>query len=443
MVQTNMEETPISKPKPTLLFPKAVDSLKSSVNGMFLYSVSIGLVALLVWSFFAKIDVVARGSGRVVPSLQNQIVQHFEGGIVTDILVFEGQTVREGDVLMRIENPFSEAEYTRTNRELLAKKAELIRLKAESARAEVLNFPIELERDFPDITANEHILFERRKDSLEELILIYKDQQTQKQLEKSEKRKRLENMRLEYGLIKRQVDNLSKLVKVGAASENTLLKIKSNLQQIQTKISDLEHQIPKTDVEISELLRRQQETILSFQSEAETEKNKVLRKADQLKETLYAMKDRKKRTEVTAPINGKIHRVFQATSGGVVRSGQNLVQIVPSDSAISIEVKLSPKDRAKVWVNLPAIAKLSAYDFTSFGGINAQVTDISNDTLQDGDGEPYFRVKLEADASQLANEMTIIAGMAAEVDIITGKRTIMDYLIKPFRDVYGKALRES
>ncbi len=427
----------------SLAFPSAADSLKSRVSGMFLYLVSIGLVLLLIWSVLAEIDVVTRGSGRVVPSLQNQIVQHFEGGIITDILVFEGQTVRKGDVLMQIENPFSEAEYTKTNREFLAKTAELIRLDAESGNVDRLIFPLELNSKFSDIVANEELLFKRRKDSLEEQILIYKDQQVQKQLEKSEKQKRLENMRLEYGLIDRRVKSLSKLVKEGAASENTLLKTMSTLQQIQTKVSDLEHQIPQTDVEISELRRRQQETILSFQSEAETEKNNVQRKAEQLKETLYAMKDRKRRTELQAPINGKIHKIFQATRGGVVRSGQNLVQIVPSDTAISIEVKLPPKDRAKVWVNLPAIAKLSAYDFSSHGGIDAKVVDISNDVLQDGDGEPYFRVKLEADSDQLTNEMAVIAGMAAEVDIITGKRTIMDYLIKPFREIYGKALRES
>lgn len=431
------------EPASKLAYPTVATTLGTRANGVFLYTVSIGLCLVIVWSILAEIDVVTRGSGRIVPSLQNQIVQHFEGGIIEEILVFEGQSVREGDVLMRIENPFSEAEFTRTNREYLAKTAELIRLEAESSNSVELSFPENLENQFADIVDNERTLFKRRKDSLDEQILIYKDQQVQKQLEKSEKRKRLENMKLEYGLVDQQVQSLSKLVKSGAASENALLRSQSTLQQIQTKISDLEHQIPKADVELSEILRRQQEAILSFRSEAETERNSVQRKTEQLKETLFAMTDRKTRTELRAPIDGKIHRIFQATTGGVVRSGQNLVQIVPSDSAISIEVKLSPKDRAKVWVDLPAVAKLSAYDFSSFGGIEARVIDISNDTLQDGDGEPYFRVKLEADAGQLTKDMAIIAGMAAEVDIITGKRTIMDYLIKPLHDVYSKALRES
>ncbi|MGL4406464.1 MAG: HlyD family efflux transporter periplasmic adaptor subunit, partial [Notoacmeibacter sp.] len=162
----------------------------------------------------------------------------------------------------------------------------------------------------------------------------------------------------------------------------------------------------------------------------------------QLNASILAMSDRNRRVDVRAPISGKVHRLFQATEGGVVTGGQNLVQLVPMDAPISVEIRLSPRDRGKVWKDMPAIVKLTAYDFSTYGGIGAKVTDISTDVLRENGVEPYFRVKLEADMSSFGEENAIIAGMSAEVDIITGQRTIMNYLLSPVRDVHQKALRE-
>lgn len=426
----------------TQLFPTQANKLSRKAHGIFVYTISIGLLASIFWSTQAEIDIVTRGSGKVVPSLQNQFIQHFEGGIVADILVYEGQSVKSGDVLMRIENPFSQAEFTKATQQLWSKRAELTRLNAESTNAKNITFTTELASAIPDIIKNETLLFKRRRDEKLQQILILKDQHIRKKLEKEEKRSRLQNMRQEYGLVEQRVESLKKLYASGAVSKNELLRNQSTLQQIQTKISDLQHQIPQAQVQLSEILRRQKEIDLRFSSEAEAEKVTVKRAVEQLYETVTAMRDRKVRTEVKAPISGKVHRLFQTTIGGVVRSGQNLMQLVPSDAPISIEVRLSPKDRAKVWVDLPAIAKLSAYDYSSFGGIKARVTDISTDTLQDDSGEPYFRVKLEANVDEAKKDMAIIAGMSAEVDILTGKRTIMNYMLKPVQDMKNRALRE-
>ena len=309
-----------------------------------------------------------------------------------------------------------------------------------SGRAEI-TFPDDLLHNAPDVARDETGLFLRRRSTTEQKILIIKDQVRGKELEKQEKQSRLDNTRKEFDLMNERVMSLGKLAKAGAASRNELLRSKSDLQQIQTKLGDLEHQIPQIDVELSELQRRQDEVRLGFIADAEEEKVSTLNKIEQLDATLSAMTDRNRRTEVRAPIDGKVHRLFQTTVGGVVQGGQNLAQLVPTDAPISVEVQLSPKDRGRVWVDLPAVVKLSAYDYSQYGGIKARVTDISSDVLRNDHGDPFYRVKLKADSATFGDN-AIVAGMAAQVDIITGQRTILDYLLAPVRDIQQKALRE-
>ena len=421
----------------------AASKIAKSAHRTFLICVSSGVFIFLVWASVVHLDTVTRGSGSVIPSLQNQYVQHFEGGIVDAIMVEEGQYVTKGDVLMRIDDDFSEAELSKASLELVSSQLQLTRLEAESVGDEVLTFDPDLERLHPEKIANEKILFDVRMDNLNEQVFILKDQFERKNSEVAEKRARLENMQLEFNLIKERVDIFTRLVKSGAVSRNELLGNQAQLQQIQTKISDLEFQIPQAISQLSETARRETEAKLKFRSLAETEKTATLLKIEQLKKTILAMSDRNARTEVRAPISGKVHRLFQTTIGGVVRSGQNLVQLIPSDAPIEVEVRLSPKDRANVWVDLPGVVKISAYDFSIHGGLPARITDISSDVLQDEGGQPYFRVRLEADISAFGPDRPIIAGMTADVDILTGKRSIMNYLLAPINTMSQKALRET
>lgn len=428
--------------RPEMPFPVGTQQIVTQAQRYFLYTTAVSFLALLVWAAYTNIDRVTRGTGQVEPSLQNQMVQHLEGGIVEEILVHEGQTVKAGDVLMRVKDSFSKAEYLKASQNLLARQVELGRLTAESQAAQTLEYSNILRKKAPKIVEDEEQLFKRRIKSLEEQKLILADQHKRKSLEKKEKQSRLINTKKEYDLVAERVENLKKLFKSGATSKNELLQNQSNLQKIKTRLSDLKHQIPQIETELSELERRKTDLTLNFQSEADAQRIEILRKTQQLEQTLAAMQDRNKRTEVRAPIDGKVHRLFQTTVGGVVRGGQNLAQLVPLDAPISISIKLSPKDRGKVWIDLPAVVKLSAYDYSIYGGLPAKVTDISSDVLQDEKNEPYFRVKLEADTENFGKDRPIVAGMSAEVDIITGKQTILDYILKPIRRVSEKALRE-
>lgn len=417
-------------------------AIATRAHKLFVVIVALGLIAVFAWAQFTQIDIVTRGSGRVVPSLQNQFVQHLEGGIIREILVREGQFVKKGDVLLTIRDPFSRAEYEKAQKLLLSRQAELVRLEAESQNLPVLEFSQDMINAVPDVVADERDLFNSRQQSLEQQHLILEDQRRRKVLEKQEKENRLGSIQIEYNLAEERVTILSNLFESGAVSRNELLETKSRLQQIETKISDLTHQIPQIEAELSEIMRRKSELALKFRSEAEAEKIDALRAIDELNQTLTAMSDRNLRSEVRAPIDGKVHRLFQTTIGGVVRSGQNLVQLVPTDAPVSIDISLSPKDRAKVWVGLPAVVKLSAYDYSLHGGLEAKVIDISTDILQSEEQDPHYWVKLEANTSTFGADKPILAGMAAEVDIIIGKRTILDFLLTPIRAVQEKALRE-
>ncbi|MGL4405279.1 MAG: hypothetical protein ACRCT6_05935, partial [Notoacmeibacter sp.] len=279
----------------------ATQDIVSRSHRVFLATSAAGALAFGLWAANTEIDVVTRGSGEVVQSLQNQFVQHLEGGIVDQILVHEGQTVKANDILMRISDSFSEAEYKKVMQELGAQSAKLARLDAESRGLKVLSFPESTNPNEITAREDEKLLFSRRLQNLEERIAILKDQTLRKGLEKRETEARLENTQLEYNLTEERVKSLTKLVRSGAASRNELLKSQTNLQQIRTKLSDLSFKIPQIDVELSELRRRQNEIDLAFIADADEEKIQTITRVNQLNASILAMSDRNRRVDVRAP----------------------------------------------------------------------------------------------------------------------------------------------
>ncbi|MEZ5840910.1 MAG: HlyD family type I secretion periplasmic adaptor subunit [Hyphomicrobiales bacterium] len=430
-----------ARPEP-LPFPRRCDGIAREAHGTFLYSVTAGVLAFLLWGSITEIDQVTRGSGRVVPQTQNQLVQHLEGGIVTEIVVREGDFVEKGATMMRIDNLFSRAELAKTRLDIKAKRIRLARLDAEIKGLPAIELTPELAVDIPDILERETALFGRRQDSLKEQQAILDDQVRQKELELSELKSRWTNTARERELVAERVASLRRLAKKGAVSTNELLENERALQQVETKISDLLHDIPRTEAALSEVQRRRNESTLQFRSDAEQERTETALEIAKLEATSAAMQDRSQRSEVVAPISGIVNKVFVTTIGGVVKSGEPLVQIVPADSSISVEARLSPADRAEVWPGLPAMIKISAYEYSIYGALEGRITDISPDALQDERGEPYFRVRLEAGAMDFGPQNPVVPGMLADVDIMTGRHTILAYLLKPIRNLRDNALRQ-
>ncbi|TDQ60456.1 HlyD family secretion protein/adhesin transport system membrane fusion protein [Maritalea mobilis] len=423
-------------------FARRTDQIDRHANGLFLLVIAVGLLLFLIWSAFTSLDEVTRGGGRIISTEQNRNIQHMEGGLISDILVQEGDSVVQGDVLLRIENSFSKAELEQTRLELASQRARHVRLMAEAEGASQMVPPDDLFADQPQAVANEQQIFERRQANLKDQFLIFEDQARQQRLSLSEHKLRLENKRKEYDLLFEQVESYRGLVKSGAASRNELLSRESSLQQVVTQINDLEFRVPAIQSELDEVLRRQNELTTRARADAEKEAAEVAVTIAKLNEAITAMVDRKSRTNVVAPIDGRINRLLVSTVNGVVQPGQVLAQIVPDDLSIAVDARLSPKDRANVWPGLEAVIKISAYDYTVYGGLKGEVVEISPDALQDEKGNPYFRVRVRADGATLGDNNPIVPGMLAEVNILTGSHTVLDYLLRPVRRVQSNAFRQ-
>lgn len=423
-------------------FARRSDAIGRKANGLFLGVVCVGFVSFFGWASVTSLDEVTRGNGRIIPLQQNRNIQHMEGGIIADILVQEGDKIMRGDVLVRIENSFSLAELEQAKLELAAQRIQYARLTAETNGSTEILLAGDLRLSSPDVIAGEHQIIIRRSETLKQQLQIFDNQARQHRLSLSETQLRLKNKHKEYALTLEVVENFRKLAKSKAVSRNELLSRETGLQQLLSQINDMEYQIPAIKSELDEVAARQQEAILRFRSDAEKERSQTALAISKLNESITALQDRKSRTNVIAPIDGRINRLLVSTVGGVVQPGQTLAQIVPDDLSIAVDARLSPKDRANVWPGLESVVKVSAYDYTIFGGLKGTVTEISPDALQDDQGNPYFRVRVKADASALGADNPIVPGMLAEVNILTGSHTVLDYILKPVRRIKENAFTQ-
>ena len=426
----------------SLPYPRRCDTLARQADTTLLYALTGALTALLLWASFASIDQVTRGSGRVVPQLQNQIIQHLEGGIVSQILVREGQMVQAGDVLMRVENSFSSAELSQTRLEITSIRARAERLRAEVAGSAEVSFEPGLAAAIPAIVAQERQLFESRRQERAAEMQILQSQLQQKELELSELETRWQNTQRERELVRERVESMRRLAQRGAVSNNALLEEERILQQIETRLSDLLFAVPRAEAALEEIRQRIAEAEARVRQASQEDLVRAEFEIAQLEEAANAMQDRSARSEVTAPIAGIVNKLYVSTIGGVVRTGEPLIELVPADAAVVVEARLSPADRAEIWPGLPAVIKISAYEYSVYGGLEGRITDISPDALTDEKGEPYFRVRLEAEAGGFGPDLPIVPGMTADVDIITGEKTVLDTILSPVQRVADNALRQ-
>jgi membrane fusion protein, adhesin transport system len=426
---------------PALHFPRRVDTVAQSTHGLFLASLSAACVALFAWTSLTEIDKIVRGPAQVVPEQKDQIVQHFEGGIVTDILVHEGDRVEKGAPLLKVRNSFSNAEMLQAQHELKALQIKLFRLRAEAEGRDSFLVTPDLSGEVPETEIRERSLFQRRREVAKSDADILSAQATQKQIELSELKSRYTNTQHERELTLQRYNNVKKLVPMGAVSANEMLDNERSVQQIDSRLSDIINEIPKAEAAYAEFSSRLKGLDLRFRNDAEKERSEVELQVAKLTQSIAALTDRSQRTDVSAPTAGIVNKLFINTVGGVVKSGEALVQIVPIDSAITIEAKLSPADRAGIWPGLPAIVKISAYEYSVYGGLRGKVVDVSSDALQDERGQSYFRVKIEADKGGFGPDRPVVPGMTADVNIISGRQTILAAILSPLHRIKDNALR--
>ena len=393
----------------------------------------ISLSVLIAWMAFANIDEIVRGSGEVIPRGDNKVVQNLEGGIVQEILTHEGAKVKKGDILLKIDNQKSVSSYESNKGSSLALKAKILRLRAESANKPFL-VAKEIKKKMPLLIKNEMSLYDSDIQRLNAAVKIVKQQQYQKEREYEENKKRLEILQEDKRLIDKEIDIMKPLVEKGIKSEYDFLKLQREKNGIVKELEGVKLSLPRLHSAILEAKTKVDETIYENQIKAKEQLNEALAKYKSLLANDEALSDQVNRTIVKSPIDGIVQKLYVHTVGGVVRPGADLVEIVPSNDSLLVEVKVKPSDIAFIYKGQKAKVKFSAYNFSIYGALDGKVESISPDSIQDEKGATYFKIRIKTNKSYLQRDkkrLKIIPGMTVNVDIITGKRTVLDYILKP------------
>jgi adhesin transport system membrane fusion protein len=409
-----------------------------------LWVVLVLFVCFIVWASVSEIEEVTRGSGKVIPSSQIQVVQNLEGGILSEILVNVGSMVKKGELLLRIDETRFSSSFQQNRVKYLSYKAKAARLTAE-ANDTAFEVPEEVMAERPEIGKRERELFESRKREFESSVAILQEQIHQRQRELGELNTKLAELTRTYALLERELEMTKPLVGQGAVSEVDVLHLERQASQMQGEIATIKQTIPKAQSRYQEARLALKEEKLAFFNKAKTELNEVLAQLEEVSASAVALEDRLKRTSVRSPVNGTINRLLVNTVGQVIQPGMDLIEIVPMEDTLLIEAKIKPQDIAFLRPNQEAMVKLTAYDYSIYGGLEANLEHISADSIMDEQGNSYYLVRLRTKKSYLGTEsdpMPIIPGMVASVDILTGKKTILSYLLKPVLRAKYMALRE-
>ncbi|MBM6550446.1 HlyD family type I secretion periplasmic adaptor subunit [Marinomonas ostreistagni] len=419
--------------------------LKTPRGGrIILWCVLLFVVCALIWAYFTELDEVTVGDGKVIPSSQVQVIQNLEGGILKEINVRIGQRVEAGDLLMTIEN----TEALSTLRERQAEEMNLLaraaRLYAE-ANGQAPDFPDRLTKDYQDLIDRETNLYDNRAASLAANQAIFEQQVQQRRQEIVEQEAKLSNLRSSYELASEELRLTRPAFAQGAVSRVELLQLERQVNQLQGELEATRLALPRARSALVEAQTKLEESEAKFRAEAQEQLTDVRADLDSIREASVSLEDKVNRTLVTSPVKGVVKQIEINTVGGVIRPGMNLMEVVPIEDSLLIEARIKPEDIGFIKPDLPAVVKLSAYDFSIYGGLEASVETISADTIVDEEGNSFYVVRVRTDKSYLgseANPLPIIPGMQASVDIITGKKTIIDYILKPIFKAKQNALRE-
>lgn len=316
------------------------------------------------------------------------------------------------------------------------------RLEAEATGSETIEFPQDVMTRAPELATAEQRLFERRKNQLAQQIQILREQSAQKRQELQEissRRKQAEN---QLALSQEEFELLKPLVDQGVSAKIDLIRLQQKMEDLRSQVQTAKNAVPRLQSALNEARQRIDEKTSSFRTEAQQELNNTRVEASRLYEDISAGIDRATRTEVRSPVKGTVNKLLINTIGGVVRPGDELLEIVPLEDALLVEARIKPSDRAQLFPGLKAVVKLTAYDFSIWGGLDAELIDISADTITDEQGETFYRIRLRTDETSLGPDKPITTGMTASVDILTGEKTVLQYLLKPILKAQQNALRE-
>jgi adhesin transport system membrane fusion protein len=402
----------------------------------------------LAWAALAKVDEFTVAEGKVIPSSRVQAVQNMEGGIVAEVLARDGDTVQKDQVLLRIDKVrFASAseEGQAKNRALLARIA---RLSAEATGAPFAS-PQALAKSHPALVAEEESLYASRQQAFRANLAVLRQQLSQREQELSEKRAREQQLRTSHALVTRELGMVRPMARQGYITQLDAVRLERQVNDLQGELDAARLALPRLESALREARQKVDELGTRFRAEAM--KDLSLARAEQtaLAAANTELEDRLRRTEVRAPVSGVVKQLKVYTVGGVIQPGMELMEIVPHEDTLLIEARVRPADIAFLRPGQEAMVKLSAYDFSIYGGFPATLEQIGADTVTpDKPGEraeSFYPVQVRTRGSTptgVKAPLAIMPGMVANVDIRTGRKTVLHYLLKPIVKVKESMLRE-
>lgn len=402
-------------------------------------------VIFVIWANFAALDEVTRGDGKVIPSTEIQKLQSLEGGIVEEFLVREGDEVKAGQVLMRLRDVQASSDLGSNRARYLGLLAKTQRLKAEAEGLPTPNFTEEVMKEVPQSVQEELESFRANVQNLSSQTQVLQQQLNQREQEVTGLRTRVSDLREVLRLSNEERNMIAPLVERGSAPKVELLQLERGIKERQTELNTVMASLTQAQSAVDEAQARIAELTDAAKAQAQTELAATTIEMSSIGETLSGLEDRKVRTEIKAPVDGTIKDILVNTVGGVVQPGADLIEIVPKDDQLIIEARVRPSDIAFLHPNQPAVVKITAYDFSIYGGLKGEVIDISADTLTNEEGETFYRVRVRTNETSLTRKdevLNIIPGMVASVDILTGEKTVMQYILKPLVKTLDNAMNE-
>ncbi|OOF10290.1 hemolysin secretion protein D [Salinivibrio sp. PR5] len=428
-----------------------------------LWTIALFLIAAAIWASQAQLDKVTVGQGKVIPSSQLQVVQNLEGGLVKELLVKEGDTVARGQRLILIDDTLFRSDFREREQELNGLRADEIRIRALLESVQIndtaaleewrdsiilnrqsLQVPSDLAAARPGLVNQAQASYQEQLSNIQNQLYVTAQKIRQKEQELIELESRIDNLEQSLEFAQEELNITRPLAEEGVVPQIDLIKLQRQLNDTQRELSSAQLSLPSVVSSMREAVFQRLDVALTFRTEQQETLNQVEQQIASMTEGKVSLQDRVARTVVTSPVDGTVKKLHVNTVGGVIQPGMDIIEIVPSEDNLLIEAKIAPQDIAFLRPGLEAVVKFSAYDFTVYGGLNGQLETISADTIQDEEGNSFYLVKVRTEKNNIgdAETLPIIPGMTASVDIITGKRSVLDYLINPIVRAQNTALRE-
>jgi len=401
------------------------------------------LTAALAWAALNKLEEVSVANGEVVPQGQVKVIQHLEGGIIKNVLVQEGQSVAAGQELALLDLATVGIDMDELLVRLDALNLKRARLVAEANGTEP-EFPAESGDRLPELLAAEKLLMEARRAQFDSEREVFAQQISQRRQEIKEVSAQIASVKKSLALTEERFFLSLSLVADNLVPRLEHLELQGEVEQLRGTLARLQAALPRIRSALKEMVEREKGVMLGFRREAQLEEGEVELEIARINQNLNRATDQERRTSIVSPIDGVVKNLAHTTQGGVVRPGEPIMEIVPTRDRLVVEVQLDPRDIGHVRVGQKAIVKVSTYDYIRYGGLEGTVANIGADATTDRNGVTFFKVFVETERSSLGedDELPIIPGMQATVDIHTGEKAVLTYLVQPVLKLRHEAFRE-